>query len=223
MNVLKQIVLHALGVESKGQSTSLLKEDNKRQQQQQQEQLVKQSLPSSKESIQNPLRSLNPRTAPAVCSSSSSKSPTTQVSNTVLENNHKQYYRNRDPREHSTPLNRIVQEHTPTPSSLASSGIGSLAEEEAVVAHSSKPIAHRSTTVFPTKPNSIDHCHETTLSPVHGNKRHRHRHRRTNSNRILLNQGDEDIAKLKQSKSEHCLLKNEVQQLALSVEEEEIK
>ena len=208
-------------MESKGQSTSLQREDNKKKQQQQQ-QLVQQSLPSSKDSIQNPLRSLNPRTAPAACSSS--KSPTTQVSTAVLENNHKKYYRNRDPQEHSTPLNRIIQEHTPTPSSLASSGIGSLAEEEAMVAHFSKPNTHHSTTVFPTKPNSIGHCHETTLSPAHGNKRHRHRHRRTNSDRNLLNQGDEDIAnKLRQSNSEHRLLKNEVQQLALSVEEEEIK
>jgi len=229
LNVLKQIVLHSLGVGSKGQSTSPLEEDNKQQQQRKQDQLLKQSFPmqtSSKESAHNPMRPSNPRTAPAACGS---KNLTTQVpsnATTVLESNHKQYYRKRDSQEHSAskaPLNRIIQHHTPTPSSLASSGIGSLAEEETMVAQSSKPTTHHSTSVFPVKPNSIDYHHEIILSPAHDNRRHIHRHRRTNSDRNLLTQGDEDIAKIQQSRSEHCLLKNEVQQLALSVEEEEIK
>jgi len=226
LTVLKQIVLHALGVGSKGQSSP--PQDSK----QQQEQLLKQSLPTqtpSKEAAHNQKKSSNPRAAPAA-HVSSSVSPTTQTSSVISpaqESSHHHHYRHKDSLDHfsasKAPLNKFIHQHTPTPSSLASSGIGSLAEEETMMTYSAKPTTQHSGSVFPIKSDFTNHCHDNTLSPAHDSKRHKHRHRRTKSDRNFLTQGDSEIAKIQQSKSEHRLLKNEVQQLALSVEEEEIK
>ena len=218
--VMKQIVLHALGVEaSKSQQTCVQqKAESKQQHQQQQDDLRK----------EQPHKHITPKTSPTTQSfSNSTNCNISPTPNAILVqiSGHKQVNKlktthHHNPEDLSTVMRTPVN---PTPTSLASSGIGSLNEEDTTISHPYKPIPQQyNTTEVPLrKTNTADHYNESSVSPI---KQNPHKHRRTHSERhMLLHEGGKDVMKVYHSVSDRHQLKNEVKRLTLSVEEEEIR
>lgn len=220
--VMKQILLHALGVDSnKRQQTQVHLQDGESKQQQE-ELRKKSSHKYSKTSI--------PKTAPASQpfsdSTNSSISPGTNAGS-LQSSNHKQvaklkatHYQNpQEPSVVRTPVSKMIQQ-TPTPTSLASSGIGSLNEEDTTVTHPFKPVPQQDNVGGLLK---TEHLNDSGLPPTRHHQ-HSHRHKRTHSERNMHpHEGGREITKVQHSISDHQQLKSQVQRLTLSVEEEEIR
>ena len=217
--VMKQIVLHTLGVDSsKSQQTQVQQSESKQQSDLRKETPLKQ------------LKTFTPKTAPTSQSLNSSMNANISPSSnavSVQNSDHadvvkpKLYYKNPEhPATMRTPISRMIQQ-APTPTSLASSGIGSLNEEDATVSLTHKPQQY--TTGVPLKRSHAIVCDENnSSSPIKWHS-HSHRHKRTHSERNMLSQEGKDNMKVQHSISDQHKLRNEVQKLTLSVEEEEIR
>ena len=221
---MKQIVLHALDIDTnKSQQTRVQqKAESKQQQKQQQQHDLRKELPH---------KHITPKTSPTTQSLGNSTNCNISPSpNSVSVQNsaHKQvnklkttHYQN--PEDLSTVIRTPINKQAPTPTSLASSGIGSLNEEDNTIGHPYKPIPQQYNTIGTPlrKSNTADRCNESSVSPI---KHSSHKHKRTHSERnMLLHEGGKDVMKMYHSVSGHHQLKNEVKRLTLSVEEEEIR
>lgn len=215
---MKQIVLHALGVDK----SQIERGESKRQSQQQE---LRKDLPH-----QQHAKTATPKTKLASqCLGNSTDSNISPSSNTASVHNsdHRQvtkamhYHSPEGPTR--TPVAKMIQQ-APTPTSLASSGIGSLNEEDATVSHSYKPVPHHCNTGVTSlkRSNTTEHHNEHGVSPIMI-KQHPHRHKRTHSERNMLLHEGKDVVRMQHSMSDHRQLKNEVQRLKLNVEEEEIR
>ena len=208
---MKQIVLHALGVD-----------DSKTQHVQQSEGKQQQKSDSRKELPHKQSKTSTPKTIPASQSLSNSmnvnispssnpvsvqNSDHTQVTKPQMHYQHPEY-----PSTIRTPVSKMIHQQTPTPTSLASSGIGSMYEEDPTFGHSHKHIPQQYNNTALNRSNTAEHHDENILSPTKQHS-HSHRHKRTHSERNML----------PHSISDHHKLRNEVQKLTLSVEEEEIR
>ena len=215
---MKQIVLHALGVNGiKSQQTQVQQGENKQQKQR-------------KEFSDKHSKVSNPKTAPSsqsLSNSTSSNFPPGFNVTSVKDSGHKQvtkpHYQNpEDPSIVRMPINKMIQQ-TPTPTSLASSGIGSLYEEDVTTNHSHKLAPQQHNVGKPSKESSTMEYHNESLSPTSKQYSHSHERKRANSECNMLLNADKDIVKVQHSRSDHHQLKNEVKRLTLSVEEEEIR
>ena len=220
---MKQIVLHALGVGN-----------DKMQQAQIQQSEDKQELKKQSSSLHNHLtKTSTPKTVPAAQSENLTNSNISPGYSAISVQNsdHKQATKSKTIHSHNSedvstvrpPISKMIQ-HTPTPTSLASSGIGSLNEEDMFVIHSHKTVPQQYSIGGASSKTSVQkaHSNESGLAPTKQHS-HSHRHRRTSSERNMLPHTEREIMKVQYSKSEHHQLKNEVQKLTLSVEEEEIR
>ena len=214
---MKQIVLHALGVD--GSKTQAQQSEGKQQQQ----------SDLRKEPPHKQLKTSTSKTTPASQSLSSSNISPNYNSISVQNSDHTHvtkpqiHYQNPEyPSAVRTPVSKMTQQ-APTPTSLASSGIGSMHEEDATVSHSRKSIPQQySTGVSLNRSNTAEHHDENILAPTK-QPLHSHKHKRTHSERNMLLHDNKDAMKVQNSISDHHRLRNEVQKLTLSVEEEEIR
>ena len=224
MAVMKQIVLHALGVDGgKSQQAQAQQGEGKKRQQQldlQKEPPHKQLKTSKTVPVSQSLSNSMSANV-SICSNSTSvqNSLRTHVTNSTI------HYQNAEhPSAVRTPVSRMFQQ-APTPTSVASSGIGSLNDEEAII-HSHKPVPHLyHTRGSLTRVSTTEH-HKHDENSLFPTKQHSHphaRHKRTHSEHTMLSQEGRDAVNIHHSISDHHRLQNEVQKLTLSVEEEEIR
>ena len=217
---MKQIVLHALGVDgSKAQLTQAQQSESKQQQKSDPRKVPphKQSKTSKTIPASQPLsNSMTVNISPSSNPVSVQNSNHTHVTKPQLHYQHPEY-----PSTVRTPVSKMIQQ-TPTPTSLASSGIGSMYEEDATFSHSHKHIPQQYNIGVLKSSDTTEHRDENTLSPTKQHS-HSHRHKRTHSEHNMLSHENRDAVKVQHSISDHHKLRNEVQKLTLSVEEEEIR
>ena len=225
MVVMKQIVLHALGVDGgKSQQTEAQQGEGKKRQQQ---------LDPQKEPPHKQLKTS--KTVPASQSLSNSVSAnvspsfnSTSVHNTYhahVTNSTTHYQNAEHPSAVRAPVSRMIQQAA-TPTSIASSGIGSLNDEDALLIHSHKtvPLQYNSRASVTRVHTTEHHRHDENSSLPTKQHSHPHaRHKRTHSEHTMLSQEGRDVFNVHPSVSDHHRLRNEVQKLTLSVEEEEIR
>ena len=225
---MKQIVLHALGVDaSKSQQARVQQKAEKKQQQQQHQQQhdFRNELPHELKKTSTPKTSL---IAQSVSNSTNCNISPSHNSVSVQSGDHKQVNKlkaphHQSPEDPSTVVRTGINKQAPTPTSLASSGIGSLNEEDSTIGHTYKstPQRYSANGVPLRKCNTAEYCNENSVSPI---KQSSHKHKRTHSERnMLLHEGGKDVMKVHHSVSDRHQLKNEVKRLTLSVEEEEIR
>ena len=203
---------------SKIQQTQTRQSESKQQQQSDlsKEPLHKQPKTSTSKTIpasQSLSSSMHANISPSSNTVSAQNSDHTHVTKPQIHYQHPEY-----PSTVRTPVSKMIQQ-APTPTSLASSGIGSMYEEDATISHSHKCVPQQYSTGVLRRSNTAEHRDENILSPTKQHS-HSHRYKRTHSERNMLPHENREAMRVQHSISDHHKLRTEVQKLTLSVEEE---